>query len=132
VTGTNVYVVRASGVAALATVTTGSGPAQRRAANFTVVAGLANGGCFSLRADNGAYVRHRNYQVYVEVDDGTNSDLFRRDATFCPRSGTSPGSYIFRSHNYPDYDLHARGGQLWIDKSPSAAESSFVVSSAWE
>jgi hypothetical protein len=125
---TSTYVVRASGIAALAPVTTGSSSAQRAAASFTVVGGLDGGaGCISFRADSGAYMRHRNFQIFVQVDNGSDSALFRRDATFCPQGGSLPGSYVFRSKNYPDYALHARGGELWIDKNLS----SFVVTAAW-
>ncbi|GAA1772014.1 AbfB domain-containing protein [Luedemannella helvata] len=129
--GTNTYVIRASGVAALATVTTSSSATQRRAATFTIVAGLADNRCYSFRADNGAYLRHENYRVYVEVDDGSDPDLFRKDATFCVAPGGSPGARVFRTQNYPKYHLHARGGQLWIDDKPPTADSSFVVTTAW-
>ncbi|GAA1819613.1 hypothetical protein GCM10009682_45190 [Luedemannella flava] len=129
---TDVYVVRSSGVAALAEVTTANGPTLRHAANFTVVAGLARSSCFSFRTGNGAYLRHRNYRIYVEVDNENDPNLFRRDATFCKAAGAPPGSFRFSSENFPEYFIHARDGGLWIDKAPPPHESSFVVSTAWE
>ncbi|MFC7483779.1 AbfB domain-containing protein [Luedemannella flava] len=105
---------------------------SRHAANFTVVAGLARSSCFSFRTGNGAYLRHRNYRIYVEVDNENDPNLFRRDATFCKAAGAPPGSFRFSSENFPEYFIHARDGGLWIDKAPPPHESSFVVSTAWE
>ena len=126
---TSTYVVRASGIAALASVTTSSSSAQRASATFTVVSGLADSSCYSFRADNGAYMRHRNRQLFVEVDNGSNPGLYRQDATFCPQSGTSPGSYTFwaRTDGYRDFAIHRDGGELWIDRTASV----FVVTKAW-
>ena len=61
-------------------------------ASFEIVPGLA-GQCISFRSVNypDSYIRHRNFELWLDVPDGT--ELFRRDATFCmqpPRAGYYP------------------------------------------
>lgn len=61
-------------------------------ASFEMVPGLA-GQCISFRSVNypDRYIRHRNFELWLDVLD--NTDLFRRDATFCkhpPRAGYYP------------------------------------------
>jgi hypothetical protein len=64
----------------------GSQPSELFAndASFEMVPGLA-GQCTSFRSVNNPdrYIRHRNFELWLDVPDGT--DLFRRDATFCPK-----------------------------------------------
>ena len=94
---------------------------------MTVVAGLADGSCFSFRHENGDYLRHFDYRLRFDADD--DSDLFRKDATFCP-DGDGPAVQL-RSKNFPEHVLHRRGAQLYIDepKNDEAFErdSTFVV-----
>lgn len=81
---------------------------------FTVVKGLADTSCFSLRAPSGKYLRHYDYRLRFDNPDG--ADLYRRDATFCPLDGVSAGIVRLRSANYPDHVIHSRGNALYIDK----------------
>jgi RNA polymerase sigma factor (sigma-70 family) len=99
----------------------------RRRATFEVVAGLADPGCFSFRSPDGRYLRHASWQLRLHRNDGTL--LFRRDATFCVRAGSAPGSVSLESSNYPGWFLRHRGDELWVDRSDGTptfrADSSF-------
>jgi len=92
-----------------------------------VVPGLAAESCYSLRAGDGRYLRHASWRLRLGADVGTV--LFRGDATFCPRSGSVPGSVSLESFNYPGRYLRHVGTALWIDPSDGTpafrADSSF-------
>jgi hypothetical protein len=99
---------------------------------FTVVDGLADASCFSFRAPNGKYLRHYDYRLRFDKLDDT--DLYRKDATFCPLDGSPAGTVRLRSVNYPDYVIHGRGSRLYIDKRDDSdafdADSSFTLEQA--
>jgi hypothetical protein len=64
----------------------------KKDASFEMVPGLA-GQCISFRSVNypDRFIRHRNFELWLDVQE--NTDLFRRDATFCkqpPRAGYYP------------------------------------------
>jgi hypothetical protein len=96
---------------------------------FVVVKGLADASCFSIRAPNGKYLRHFDFRL--RFDDLADSDLFHKDATFCPLSDAPAGAVLLRSVNYPDHVIHSRGNQLYIDKRDGStafdADSSFTL-----
>jgi hypothetical protein len=83
---------------------------------FRIVPGLAGGDTVSLESANlpGYYLRHRNYEVWVQKDDG--SALFKADASFHRRAGLAdPAAVSFESSNLPgryirhyDYLLHVQ------------------------
>ncbi|MFC9252926.1 AbfB domain-containing protein [Amycolatopsis thailandensis] len=56
-------------------------------ATFVVRRGLADPSCYSLEARNypGQFLRHADFRVRLGAND--NTDLFRRDATFCAQPG---------------------------------------------
>ncbi|MFI5845191.1 AbfB domain-containing protein [Catenuloplanes sp. NPDC051500] len=87
--------------------------AESRAVEFTVVPGLADAGCLSLRLPDGRYLRHYDFRLRASRDDG--SALFRADATFCAQSGTS-GGIVLRSFNYPNHVVRHRDNALYIDR----------------
>ncbi|MFI1988961.1 AbfB domain-containing protein [Actinoplanes sp. NPDC020271] len=95
---------------------------------LTIVAGLADDSCFTFRDGDGKYLRHFNYRLRFDAKD--DSDLFRKDATFCAEDDQPAGSFRVRSINYPDYFLHRRDADLYIDK-PSGdsfeADSTFTL-----
>jgi Alpha-L-arabinofuranosidase B (ABFB) domain len=95
---------------------------------LTVVKGLADDSCFTFRDGDGKYLRHFDYRLRFDAKD--DSELFRKDATFCAEDDQPAGSFRVRSINYPDYFLHRRDGALYIDK-PSGdsfeAESTFTL-----
>lgn len=96
--------------------------------SVTVIAGLADDSCFTFRVANGKYLRHFDYRLRVDAKD--DSELFGKDATFCAEDDQPAGSFRLRSINYPDYFLHRRGTDLYIDKPTGdsfEAESTFTL-----
>jgi len=70
-------------------------------ATWIVQAGLARSSCVSFESadDPGEYLRHSDFELYLNRDDGTAQ--FAEDATFCPQPGNSGKDYSFQSVNYP-------------------------------
>ncbi len=105
---------------------------DRSDATFTVVAGLANGNCYSLRAVNagGQYLRHDNYRLRLAADNGTAG--FRSDATFCGRTGLAGGGTVsLESYNYPGFYIRHYNYELRVDRNDGTAtfrgDASFTV-----
>lgn len=75
------YLVDEGGVLVLRRRSTCDDDFDRRA-TFKQVAGLIDGSAQSFESyfGNGNFIRHRNFQLYVESGD---SELFNKDATFC-------------------------------------------------
>ncbi|MFR0351849.1 AbfB domain-containing protein [Streptomyces sediminimaris] len=105
-----------------------SAPA-RRDATFTLVKGLADRSCYSFATAGGRYLRHRDFLLRSERDDG--SALFEQDATFCPRTSSYPGAVMLESVNYPGRFLRHRNFQLELDPYQGSdlyrADSSFRI-----
>jgi hypothetical protein len=106
--------------------------ADRRAATFTVVPGLANAGCHSLESvsNPGSYLRHYNMRLRTQPNDG--SAVFRGDATFCARAGLAGGGTVsLESYNYPGRLLRHYAYELRLDLRESGAtfagDASFTV-----
>ncbi|MEU8694065.1 AbfB domain-containing protein [Streptomyces sp. NPDC048665] len=124
------YMSRSGGLGFLAPVGANSSLATRQAATLTFVPGLADPGCYSLMDAAGRYLRHYAFRIRLDADDG--SVIFRKDATFCARSGSADGSLSLESYNYPGrYLRHRDNLELWLDPSESStayrASRSFVV-----
>ncbi|MFF6784243.1 AbfB domain-containing protein [Streptomyces sp. NPDC012510] len=102
-----------SGVIQLDQVSSRSGSETREDSSFKVVSGLANSSCYSFRMADGRYVRHQNFVLRAAGHDG--SQLFKQDATFCPRSGYS-GSVLLESVNYPGHFVRHRNFQLRLER----------------
>ncbi|MEV6739748.1 AbfB domain-containing protein [Streptomyces sp. NPDC051104] len=85
----------------------------RREATFRVVEGLADASCYSFATADGTYLRHRNFLLRDEPDDG--SSLLRQDATFCPRPSSYSGAVMLESVNYPGRFLRHQNFQLKLD-----------------
>ena len=118
----------------LAPVGATSSSATRQAAIFTFVPGLADPRCYSLRDATGRYLRHYAFRIRLASDD--RSAIFRKDATFCPRSGSTAGSVSLESYNYPGrYLRHRDNLQLWLDPPENTASyrasRSFVLVAPW-
>jgi hypothetical protein len=81
-------------------VTSSSSTTLKEDATWIVRPGLANSNCVSFETNNGSgdYIRHYNFELYLEPNDGTAQ--FAQDATFCPRAGNSGSNYSFMSYNY--------------------------------
>jgi hypothetical protein len=120
------YLSQESGFAAIEEAgSTDEGDAGREA-RFTVVEGLADSACFSFLNAEGEYLRHYEMRLQLDPDDG--SELFRQDATFCPRAGAAEGTVTLESVNYPDHFLHVRpDSEVWIDEGAVGEDSSFRI-----
>ncbi|MFJ8488380.1 AbfB domain-containing protein [Streptomyces sp. NPDC094038] len=86
------------------------GSESRADSTFTVVKGLANSSCYSFRTSDGKYLRHRNFLLRADGNDG--SSLFSQDATFCARTSSYPGAVMLESVNYPGRFLRHQNFQL--------------------
>ncbi|MFD4597616.1 AbfB domain-containing protein [Streptomyces sp. NPDC058464] len=86
------------------------GSESREDSTFTVVKGLANSSCYSFRTSDGKYLRHRNFLLRADADDG--SSLFKQDATFCARASSYSGAVMLESVNYPGRYLRHQNFQL--------------------
>ncbi|GIJ46032.1 hypothetical protein Val02_29180 [Virgisporangium aliadipatigenens] len=90
---------------------------------FRVVTGLSGSGTVSLESTNfpGYYLRHRNFEVWVEKSDG--SAAFRADASFYRRAGLADSSGVsLESANYAGrYVRHVSGSLLYVQAVSDAA-----------
>jgi RNA polymerase sigma factor (sigma-70 family) len=92
------------------------GPGSLR---LRVVPGLSDPDGFSFVTSDGRYLRHRDFVVRFEPDDGTA--LFERDATFRLRPGGASGSVRLESVNYPGRFVRHRDHRLRLDKADDTA-----------
>ncbi|MEV5594673.1 sigma-70 family RNA polymerase sigma factor [Streptomyces sp. NPDC052496] len=108
------------------------GAGARQRITFTIVGGLADTRCVTFRAADGRYLRHHYLRLRLSTNDG--SELFREDATFCPRPGAVAGSVTLHAHNYPGSVLRHRDGGIWLDGSDGtrafAGQASFITRGA--
>ncbi|MGW5780661.1 sigma-70 family RNA polymerase sigma factor [Streptomyces sp. NPDC003863] len=127
------FVTYAGDFATLGRVSPSSSAQDRQRVTFTVIGGLADTRCVTFRAADGRYLRHSYLRLRLSADDG--SELFREDATFCPRPGAAAGSVTLHAHNYPGSVLRHRDGGIWLDGSDGtrtfAGQASFIVRRAW-
>ncbi|MFD6566085.1 family 43 glycosylhydrolase [Micromonospora profundi] len=76
------YLRHADYLGSIAAVTAGSSAQARSDATFTVTPGLAGGtGCVSFQAANGMWLRHRDYQLWLDPST-TNPTTFAEDSSF--------------------------------------------------
>ena len=93
--------------------------------------GLAGGNTVSLESTNfpGYYLRHRNWEVWVERNDA--SSTYRADASFAQRTGLSNSAGVsFEAINYPGQYLRHSGGLLYLRTVTDAtgnADATFVL-----
>ncbi|MFE2315324.1 AbfB domain-containing protein [Streptomyces sp. NPDC059441] len=122
-----------NGFVRLDPVDSGSSGSTKRDASFKMVAGLGNADCYSFTTPDGAYLRHRSFMLRADRNDG--SDLFRKDATFCPRTSPYSGAVMLESINYPGRYLRHRNFQLRLDRDDNSrlfrADSAFRVVNGW-
>jgi RNA polymerase sigma factor (sigma-70 family) len=101
----------------------------RTQATFEVIEGLADTRCYTFRFSDGRYLRHASWRLQLSIRERT--ELFRGDATFCPRPGLGAGTIALESSNYPGWFVHRRDDELWVDRSDGGntfrSDSSFVV-----
>ena len=80
-----------------------SGKAKKDETTFTVTVGNGYSGCFSFESVDtpNSFIRHSNYQLFVEANDGTAT--FATDSTFCPETALDGTGTSFRSWSYPSH-----------------------------
>lgn len=138
---TTYYIAHTGTTVNLQVVSSSSSTTLKEEASWTVVTGLGNSGCYSFESVDtpGSYIRHYNFQLLVNANDGTKQ--FAEDATFCPQTGLNSGGSSIRSWSYParlwrhfDYDLYAAsdGGVDTFDAtSLFNNDTTFVVSTGF-
>ncbi len=103
------------------------GSESREDSTFKLVKGLADSSCYSFATSDGKYLRHREFVLRADRNDG--SALFHQDATFCPRASSVPGAVMLESVNYPGRFLRHKNFQLRLESfensSQYLADSSF-------
>uniref|UniRef100_A0A8H7KA83 Alpha-L-arabinofuranosidase n=1 Tax=Bionectria ochroleuca TaxID=29856 RepID=A0A8H7KA83_BIOOC len=82
-------------------VSSSSSTALQQQASWVVRTGLGNSACYSFESVDtpGSFIRHSNFQLYVNSNDG--SKLFGEDATYCTQAGLNGQGSSIRSWNYP-------------------------------
>ena len=123
-------------------ITSGSSGATQQTGSWIVQTGLGFSGCLSFESVDtpGSYIRHYNYELMVNADDG--SKLFAEDATFCPQAGLNGQGNSLRSWSYPTrYWRHfnaigyiaSNGGPFTFDATTDFNDDvSFVVSGGFD
>jgi hypothetical protein len=94
---------------------------------FTVRAGLADHNCFSLESVNypHRFLRHRNFVIHLERNDGTS--LFAADATFCAVPRQQGAALSLRSYDYPDRFVVEQDSALSLPQISATRATAFVV-----
>ncbi|WP_306425216.1 AbfB domain-containing protein [Dactylosporangium matsuzakiense] len=135
------YISHAGAAVSMQVVTAASSATDKANASFTVRAGLANAACVSFESRNtpGSYLRHQNYQLYLNAGNGTA--LFAADATFCPQPGRNGQGNSFASSNFPDrlirhynnsvYIAGNGGSNAWDSATAWTDDVSWAVAPAW-
>jgi non-reducing end alpha-L-arabinofuranosidase len=110
-------------------------------ATWIVRAGLSNGSCVSFESANrsGQYLRHSNFQVFLQSNDG--SAQFAQDATFCTQPANNGQGNSFQSANFPTrylrhfsftlYIASNGGSNAWDTTNLWADDTSWRVSQPW-
>ncbi|MEU6408847.1 alpha-L-arabinofuranosidase B [Microbispora sp. NPDC046933] len=138
---TDRYIRHQNDNAVTSVITSSSSTLDKNDATWIVRSGLANSSCVSFESRNypGDYLRHQNYQLYRQRDDG--SSLFAADATFCPQAGKNGQGTSFASYNFParfirHYNntvyIASNGGSNAFDSATSWNDDvSWIVSQPW-
>jgi non-reducing end alpha-L-arabinofuranosidase len=125
----------------ISSINSSSSATDKADATWIARAGLANTSCLSFESANnpGQFLRHFNYQLYLNTDNGSGS--FAQDATFCPTAGNSgvgtsfrsvnfPTKYI-RHYNYTAYLASNGGSNAWDSMTSWAQDTSWLTASPW-
>ncbi|MEV1290503.1 AbfB domain-containing protein [Micromonospora sp. NPDC049679] len=132
---TDRYLRHADSLARTDVVNGASPDGLRRDATFWLRPGLANAACYSFESRNnpGHFLRHANYRVRKDPNDG--SALFRADATFCAREGLGGGGTTFESYNLPGHLLRHRAEEVYVARAggpnPWDSPASFAADATW-
>jgi hypothetical protein len=114
----------------------GTSATEKADSTFRVVAGLADGGCYSLESQNfpGKYLRHASSRVRIDSRDGTRG--FDEDATWCSRKGLSGQGISLESFNFPGRYMRHSNSEVWLAQPggtlPSDSATSFNDDASWK
>ena len=79
------------------------------------LSGVAGAVSFESVNYPGTFLRHQNFRLTQQADDGSDSSTFRLDVSFYPRSGLAGGSTTsFESVNFPGSFLRHQNFQFWL------------------
>ncbi|OON81460.1 hydrolase [Streptomyces tsukubensis] len=106
------YLRHSDALAYTAVVESGSSALLKNDATWKIVAGLGNSSCYSFESRNypGEYLRHRDFRVRRDANDG--SALFKADATWCAVAGT--GGVRLAASNFPGSYLRHINSEVWL------------------
>lgn len=136
---TNRYLRHTNALAYTEVVDGNSSAVLKSDATWKIVTGLANSACYSFESRNfpGEFLRHQNFRVRRDPDDG--SALFKADATFCAVQGN--GGVRFSAANYPgSYIRHINaevwlatpgGGHTWDNPATFTEDTTWAVDPPW-
>ncbi|SEK24148.1 Beta/Gamma crystallin [Stigmatella aurantiaca] len=114
----------------------GTSPTEKADSSFRVVAGLADGGCYSLESQNfpGKFLRHAASRIRIDSRDGTRA--FDEDATWCTRPGLSGQGVSLESFNLPGRYMRHFNSEVWLAQRggtlPSDTATSFNEDASWK
>jgi hypothetical protein len=108
------YIRHYNGEAIISPISSSSTTLDWNDATWIIRPGLADSACVSFESNNypGEFLRHYDWEVYRQPDDGTAQ--FAEDATFCPQPGNSGQYTSFESYNYPGYYIRHYNGTVYI------------------
>ncbi|MEW9552795.1 alpha-L-arabinofuranosidase B [Nonomuraea sp. NPDC050783] len=123
------YIRHQNNNAVTSVITSSSSAVDKSDATWVVRNGLSNSSCVSFESRNypGRYLRHSNYQLYLNADDG--SALFRADATFCAEAGRNGQGTSLASANYPARYLRHYNNTLYI--ASNGGSNAFDSATSW-
>src|SRR4051812_13320583 len=123
------YIAHSGTAVNTAVVSSASSATDKANASWIVRAGLSNSACVSFESRNtaGSYLRHQNYQLSLNANNGTS--LFAQDATFCPQAGRNGQGNSFASVNYPDRFIRHYSNLVYIAN--NGGTNTFDSATAW-
>jgi hypothetical protein len=136
---TDRYLRHRDGLARTDVVTSTSDGLLKGDSTFVIRRGLADPTCYSLESRNlpGNFLRHADFRVRLNTND--NTDLFRRDATFCAQPGN--GGVRLESVNELGTNIRHYAEEVWVASNGGAhtydnpasynQDVSWAVSSPW-
>jgi hypothetical protein len=102
---------------------------------------LADPSCFSFESRNiaGSYLRHADFRVRLSANE--NTDLYRKDATFCAQPGATAGSVRLASVNELGASIRHYAEEVWVASNGGAHpydnptsygnDASFTAAAPW-
>jgi hypothetical protein len=130
------YLRHSNSLGVTSPVTAASDDVAKQDATFWLRSGLGDASCYSFESRDfpGSYLRHANYRIRRDANDG--SALFAQDATFCVRAGHTVNGVSFESKNLPGRFLRHINAEVYIatNGGPNAWDStaSWADDTTWQ